>query len=143
MDRVFPALERRFKANRQLVRWARRLYHGHQGELVKTVRAHVEVTCTDIDHDFDTFDSSQPVYTLVFTVHTRDREATRAGEIMGAVRETFKDADLKASDFDTVRMLLTGGSGPVLDVDTGTYHASLTFALHVSLKVESPVEPVV
>lgn len=140
MDRVFPALERKFKSNRQLVRWARKLYHGHGGEPLADVRAYVEVTCTGGDEEFSTFSTTEPRYDLVFTIFTKDSTGRRCGEIMGEVRETFKDCHLDSGLFDTVRMLQGTWDGPLLDQESGTYRATMAFSLHISLKVQVPAE---
>lgn len=138
MRDVFPALERRFSQNKRLVGLARKLYHGHGGEIIKSVRAHVEVTCTGISHEYDSFSTDEPLYSLEFSINTRGREATQAADIMAEIINTFDDADVTSDAFDTVSMRLTGASGPYLE--DGTYRARMAFDLHVCLKTKVPVE---
>lgn len=138
MNDVFPALQARFNGARRLQRLARRLYHGYAGVPVKSVRAYVEVTCTAITNDFDSFDVDEPVYSLSFTIHTRDREPNTAAAIMREMVEVFDDADIQSAAFETVNMRITGQRGPVL-ID-GTYGATMDAMLHLCWKAKRPVE---
>lgn len=136
MRDVFPAIERRFRGNKRLEKLAWKIFHGHDGERVKN-QTHVEVTCTNVDHEFDTFDTDEPVYSLTFWVYTQDRTPARAGKILAELRETFRYGDLDSDAFDTVLMAEVNQAGPMLE--DGTYRASMDFTLHVSRRTKSPV----
>lgn len=135
---VFPALEQRFNANKQLVRLARRLYQGHSNAIVKVVRTHVEVTCTGMNHEYDTFDTDEPVYSLAFAINTKDARPDRAAKVMREMVATFDDADVVGAAFTCVSMRLTNANGPYLE--DGTYRALMDFDLHVCMKTKVPIE---
>ena len=128
---VFPALERRFTANKRLVGLARKLYHGLDGANVKS-REHVDVVGEITHHDFDTFDTDEPLYSLTFTVQSKGSRAGKVAEILRELRRTFDDGTLESGDFTVSSMRETGADGPRL-VD-GVYTATLTYELHVVLR---------
>jgi hypothetical protein len=135
---VFDALERRFKSNQRLRKLARKLYSGYGGEKVKSVMNHVEVTCTDTNNDFDTFDTEEPVYTLAFTVNSKSGRPDAAAEIMEELRRVYHNANLTSDAFDCCAMVMRAQSGPRLE--DGTYRGEMTFELHASNKVHVPAE---
>lgn len=135
MHRIFEALDRQFATNRRLVLLARKLYHGLDGQSIKAVREHVDVTGDRIG-DLDTFGSDEPIYELVFTVFGKGPLPTRVAEIMEELERTFKDCNLKSGYFGCSAMQLTGCTGPRL-VD-GVYTGSMTFELSVTRAVNLP-----
>ncbi len=139
MKDVFPALERRFKGNRRLTRLLRKMYEGHGGEPnAKSTLPYVEVTCTGENHDLDTFDTDEPLYSLTFKLYTKQSRSRDAKDAVAELRETFRNADLSSDAFTTVIMRCTDIRHPVLR--DGKYEAELDFTLHVSRKTKSPVQ---
>jgi len=137
MHEVFPALEIRFNRSKRLRRLARKLYHGFAGEALESVRAFVDVTCDGISHGLDTFSTDEPVYTLVFSIFTRNRRMDVASEIIHELTEAFDDADIQAATFECVHMGIVGTDGPRI-VDAVGF-ATMTFELHISRKVAQPL----
>jgi hypothetical protein len=135
---VFPALERRFKGNRRLTRLLRKLYHGHDGERVKSVLPFAEVTCNAITHDNDTFDTDEPLYDLTFWLYTKREQPGQAGNAIDEMRQTYHYGDVSSDAFDTVIMRETTVRGPILE--DAVYRAQMDFTLHVVRKTKNPVQ---
>lgn len=133
---IFNALERRFKADKALVKAGRKLYEALAGGRVKTA-PNVEVTITDTDAGGDTFDADIDVFRLEFRVFTKDGTTKAANIIIGHLRRVFDDANMKSGEFTTVGMRHTGGSGPTLE--DGSYDASLTYDFEVQWVSPEPV----
>ena len=136
MHHVFPAWEKRFKGNKRLVKLARRMYQGYGGQVLKVVRPHLDLTCVDINHDFDTFDSDEPVYSLELYINTRDAQSKRPGLIMLELREWFDDANIESAAFGTVICRVTSERGPFLE--DGVYRGFMAFEHHISMKTQVP-----
>lgn len=128
---VFPALERRFNANKRLVRLARKLYHGLDGADVKS-RPSVDVVGTGPSHDFDTFDTDVPVYTLTFTIRHKGQQPNKVAEIMRELRQTFDDGTLASPDFTVSSFQETDGDGPRLV--EGVFTGILVYDLMVTMQ---------
>jgi hypothetical protein len=138
MKDIFPALERRFKGNRRLTRLLRKLYHGFDGERVKSVLPFAEVTCNAVNHDSDTFDTQEPLYDLTFNLYTKREQARQIMDAIAEMRETFHLADVTSAAFDTIIMRETSTRGPVLD--DAVYKAQMDFTHHISRKTGNPVQ---
>lgn len=135
MDLIFPAIERRFNRDGQLKRLARKLYMGST-EKNRPTRDYVELTIENVNRDFETFDSSEPVYDLTLTVHTKRNKPERCAAILRHLRRVFHECDLQGGEFQTSSMQITGETGPVME--DATYMGDISFRLHITLKTTEP-----
>lgn len=135
MEFVFPAIERRFDRDRKLKTLGRKLYLG-SADPVRVVKEWVELTVDDINRDFDTFNSDEPVYSLTFTAWTKSRSPVKCSQIMRHIERVFHDCDLQSQNFLTVGFRMTGGDGPVLE--DSAYKGTRSFELSTFLKSRRP-----
>ncbi len=132
---IFPALERRFTANKRLVLLARKLYQGLGSENLKS-RVYVSVTGEVVHHDFDTFDTDVPMYSLEFTLRGKGQQPAKVAEALRELRRTFDDGTLVSPDFTVSSMRETRAAGP--ELVEGVYEATLTYDLLVTMRTLVP-----
>lgn len=139
MKDLYPAIEARFKADSQLRKAARRLYHGFSqvAEDAKLVRTWVDVECTGGHDDFDTFDTDEPYYLLTFTIHTKSSRPDSAASVVKELTRVFKDQTFDSAEFSSIFMRRTTWRGPYI-TDDGVYEAEVDFEAYTSRNVMLP-----
>ena len=128
---VFPALERRFNANKRLVALARKLYNGIGLDEVKS-RVRVGVVGRVIHHDFDTFDTDVPMYELTFVVKSKGQQPSKNADALRELRRTFDDGTLESADFTVSSFRETSANGP--ELIENVYESTLTYDLLVTMR---------
>ena len=135
---IFPAIERRFKSNPELVRRCRKVYEGVATGKGRGLLPYVEVHIGVGDADLDTFSTDVErieVEVLLFSQGDGSRNIHRMLEIW---MRTFDDVALIGADYTSAAFRRTpGSSGPTL-VDS-VYEATLAYEWIGQLRVPTPV----
>lgn len=127
MDYVFPALERAFNGDAELKDAGRKLYQGILDE-PRNVPDYVEVECTEVNHDLDTFETEEPVYTLRWVVKSKHSRADKCARIMKAIERVFHNQSLTSAHFAVAGMVMGSGSGPTMV--EAVFQGEWTMTLH-------------
>lgn len=135
MDRVFPALQRRFDRDPELRKFGRKLFLGSPAN-TRTPVTYVEVECNGVTNDNDTFSTTEPVYDLTFTVYSGEKRHDRCSRVARALQRVYHDCDLEGSGFETSMMICSPGPGPILE--DGRYRQEVNASLHVTLTDTQP-----
>ena len=135
MKYVFPALDRRFERDRLLKKLGRKLFLGSVEE-VRVTHAYVELTVENVSHEFDTFDTDEPVYDLMFTAYPGRGLVDRCWNLLDHLKRVYKDANVESGYFKTSGCPFVSSTTPEL-ID-GAYRGSISFALHVTMNELSP-----
>lgn len=128
MDRLFPALERRFNSASELKRLGRKLYQGFQGRKEKSGLPFVEVTRQQ-SNPADTFGKDLEVFDLVFTCFTSRERYNEAAQLLRLLERRFSYCNLQDANFATVQVERGTITGPFLNM--GTYMGTVSITVTV------------
>jgi len=137
MNLLFPALELRFKSNRQLVRVGRKLYQGTGG--LGKAKPYATVGRTG-GAPIRTFGADLELYDLNFQGFSAHEFEKRANAFCAEMIRTFDSAGI-LGPFTIIEATRTNTTGPNL-VD-GVYQFTLTYTYTVQRSAKVPAERMV
>lgn len=128
MKYLFPAMERRFKADATLLGLMRKMYRGFVGQPLKANLPYVEVSAIDRD-PIDTFDSDVEIVTIEVGLFTKGPTPFKIDNAIEEFVRVFDDCKLETSKILVFGFEKQPGStGPF--IEDGTYRATLSYLVY-------------
>lgn len=136
MESLYDAIEYRFKADAALVKAARRVYLGFEGEPLRSVFPYVDVSISGPASDNDTFDADIESVEVLFTIFGKNMIPADVYGAMSNLMRVFDDCNLQSSEFTASKFHRTGGDHPT--VNDSVYRASLAYEVVLHMAVLEP-----
>ena len=133
MNDIFPAIKRRFDADKACVRHCRKLYQ--VGEDVRAPKAYARWSETG-GANMDGFGIDATQHDGEFVLHS-EGVTTKAVRLMAdAITRAFDDKILSQGGFKRIDMHRTGP--PVIEHDEGVYTATIPYTVYAVLATQTP-----
>lgn len=126
MKYLFQAIEARFNANPTLRLKGRKLFQGFEQARVNEVKPYSELNASMVQR-LDTFGSDVETWELAFRYHAKDLRGTSADDWIDAMTDAFKDANIRAGQFQTAGVMMLNAAVPQLA--NGVFDASIRFRM--------------
>jgi hypothetical protein len=136
MKYLFQAIEARFNANPTLRLKGRKLFEGFDEARVNVVKPYTEVNAAMVQR-LDTFGSDVETWELNFRFHAQDLKTGAADDWIDAMTDAFKDANIKAGQFQCAGTVMLGASVPKLN--NGVFDATVRFRIIFQRTVNLPL----
>lgn len=127
MINIFPAIERRFNADQEVVRRCRKIYEGFAGDRPDAVMPYVEIHVTDGDPDFDTFSTDVERAAVQVTLFSQGESTRNIHRMTEAFTRLFDDAKLVGADYVSAAFKRTNNSGPLMIPEEGVWRVLLAY----------------
>ena len=137
MKAFVDAIVQRFKTDKTLLRYARRIYEDLGDEPTKSV-PYVNLAIEGPSSELDSFDADFNEFEVTFTIFGKDSLSDSVHSALEAMTQVFDDCSLVSAEFETVQFKRTGGSQP--SVVDGRFQASLTYTAIIQMTRLVPVE---
>ena len=136
MRLLFPALQRRFKADDALRRLGKALFQGFSREPLKSGFPYVEADATN-EEPLRTFGVDGMALTVGFQIHTHAQRTRECEQIMEQMRRVFDAASIKTAQIVVWKCELVTEEGP--SVEAGVRKGLMEFDVAYDMRHLQPI----
>lgn len=133
MNDIFPAIKRRFDADKGCVRHCRKLYQ--VGEDVRAPKAYARWSETP-GESMDSFSVDAARHEGEFVLHSEGVTTSAVRLMADAITRAFDDKILSQGGFERIDMHRNGP--PVIEHDEGVYTATISYTVYAVLATQTP-----